>query len=411
MMYYDEVLAFVRKILAYSHIPTILYEESFADIQTADFGLRESLFANFSKEELFAHFETVCKENTLYYFTDKYSCSYLCMRLPDPEKKLFFIAGPFTFVDISQKNFLELLENLDLPADRIPLLKNYYYNIAFIHSESDFRNLIGTFAETVYQGSSNFTISHVYGNFLNPSLLEGYITNPEPVNSMPITARVIEEKYRFENQCMQAVNQGNYSLVDQLLSHGNGRWPIPRLTNTMRDYKNYLVIFNTLLRKAAERGAVHPVYLDELSSKFAKEIEELTSVDEHSLAKKMLHKYCLLVKNHSVKGYSPVIQKTLNQISLDLTGDLSLKNLSETFSISAGYLSTLFKKEVGMTLTDYVNKKRIDHAVLLLNSTNLQIQTIASYCGINDINYFTRTFKKLKGVTPKKYREMLSKPF
>jgi len=410
-MHYDSVLAFVRKVLEYSHIPTVLYEEPFTDIQTVDFGSRESLFANFSREELFAHFETVCKENTLYYFTDKYYCSYLCMQLPDPEKRRLFIAGPFTFVDINQQNYLELLENLDLPADRIPLLKNYYYNIAFIYSESYFRNMIGTLAETIYQGSANFTISHIYGNFLNPSLLESYITNPEPIDSMPVTARAIEEKYRFENQCMQAVSQGNYSLADQLISHSDRIWPIPRQTNTMRDYKNYLVIFNTLLRKAAERGAVHPVYLDELSSKFAKEIEELTSVDEHSLAKEMLHKYCLLVKNHSVKGYSPVIQKTLNQISLDLTGDLSLKNLSEKFSISAGYLSTLFKKEVGMTLTDYVNRKRIDHAVILLSSTNLQIQTVASYCGINDINYFTRTFKRQKGMTPKRYREMMSKPF
>ncbi len=410
-MYYDSVLAFVRKVLEYSHIPTALYEEPFADIQTADFGLRKSLFANFKQEELFAHFETVCKENTLYYFTDKYYCSYVCMQLPNSGKKRFFMAGAFTFVDINQENYLELLKNLDIPADLLPLMKNYYYNISLIQSESDFRNLIGTLAETIYQGSSNFTISHVYGDFLNPSLLEGCIANPEPISSMPVSARAIEENYRFENQCMQAVSQGNYNLVDQLLTRGNVIRPIPRMTNTMRDYKNYLVIFNTLLRKAAEQGAVHPVYLDELSSKFAKEIEELTSVDEHFLAKEMLQKYCLLVKNHSVKGHSPVIQKALNQISLDLTGDLSLKNLSEKFSISAGYLSTLFKKEVGMTLTDYVNKKRIDHAVLLLSSTNLQIQTISSYCGINDVNYFTRTFKKLKGMTPKKYREMMSKPF
>lgn len=410
-MHYDSVLAYVRKILENSHIPTFLYEEPFTDVPTIDFGLRESLFANFNKEETFAHFERLCKEHTLYYITDKYYCSYVCMRLPDPEKKQFFIAGPFTFLDINQKNYLELLENLDLPADLLPLLKNYYYNISFVHSESDFRNLIGTLAETIYQGSSNYTISHVHGNLWNSSLLNDYITNPGKGNLMPVTTMAIEEKYRLENQCMQAVSQGNYNLIDQLFSRSNGIRPIPRLTNALRDYKNYMVIFNTLLRKAAEQGAVHPVYLDELSSRFAKKIEGLTSVDAHSLEQEMLHKYCLLVRNHSVKGYSPVIQKTLNQISLDLTGDLSLKNLSEKFCISAGYLSTLFKKEVGMTLTDYVNKKRIDHAILLLNATNLQIQTIASYCGINDINYFMRTFKKLKGMTPKKYREMIAKPF
>ena len=181
---------------------------------------------------------------------------------------------------------------------------------------------------------------------------------------------------------MQAVSQGNLTLIDQLLSHEKGMRYIPRLTNVLRDYKNYLVVFNTLLRKAAEQGAVHPVYLDQLSSKFARKIEALTSVSDHSLEREMLHKYCLLVRNHSVKGYSPIIQKVINQIDLNLTSDLGLKTLSEMFNISAGYLSTLFKKETGSTLTDYVNKKRIEHALLLLNTTQLQIQTIASYCGI-----------------------------
>ncbi len=411
IMHYDSVLTFVRKILANSHIPTIIYEEPFTDLPIVDFGLRESLFANFDKEALFAHFVKVCKERTLYYYTDKYYCSYVCMQLPNPENKQFFIAGPFTFVDINQKNYLELLEKLDIPPDLHPLLKNYYYNITFIHSETQFRNLIGTLAETVYQGSSNYSTSLVQGDMLKFSLQEDYITNPAQAGLMPVATKAIEEKYQFENQCMQAVSQGNYNMVDQLLSCGDGIRLIPRLTDTLRDYKNYMVIFNTLLRKAAEQAAVHPVYLDELSSRFAQKIETLTSVEDHALEREMLYKYCLLVRNHSVKGYSPVIQKTLNQISIDLTGDLSLQNLSDKFNISAGYLSTLFKKEVGMTLTDYVNQKRIDHAILLLNATNLQIQTVSSSCGFHDINYFTRTFKKLKGMTPKKYREMISKLF
>ncbi len=408
-MYYDSVLTFARKILANSHIPTIIYKEPFTDLPTIDFGLRESLFAGFDKEDLFAHFVKVCKERTLYYYTDKYYCSYVCMQLPVPEEKQFFIAGPFTFVDINRKNYLELLEKLDIPSNLLPLLKNYYYNITFIHSEAQFRNMIGTLAEMIYQGSANYSTVHVQGDIQKVSSPENYITSPAQVGLMPVATKAIEEKYQFENRCMQAVSQGNYNMVDQLLSCGDGIRLIPRLTNTLRDYKNYMVIFNTLLRKAAEQGAVHPVYLDELSSRFAQKIETLTSVEEHSLEREMLYKYCLLVRNYSVKGYSPAIQRTLNQISIDLTGDLSLQNLSEKFNISAGYLSTLFKKEVGMTLTDYVNQKRIDHAILLLNATNLQIQTISSSCGFHDINYFTRIFKKLKGMTPKKYREMISK--
>ena len=63
----------------------------------------------------------------------------------------------------------------------------------------------------------------------------------------------------------------------------------------------------------------------------------------------------------------------------------------------------------GKTVTGYVNEKRIELAQELLKTTNLQIQTIAQYCGIVDVHYFTRLFKKTTGVSPKQYREENSK--
>ena len=115
----------------------------------------------------------------------------------------------------------------------------------------------------------------------------------------------------------------------------------------------------------------------------------------------------LLVKNHSMKGYSLLIRKALTHIDSDLTADLSLKSLAELLGVNSSYLSTLFKKETGSTLTEYVNRKRVEHAIFLLNSTNLQIQEIAAACGIPDVNYFTKIFKKQVGNTPKEYREKI----
>lgn len=94
-------------------------------------------------------------------------------------------------------------------------------------------------------------------------------------------------------------------------------------------------------------------------------------------------------------------------IAYDLSGDLSLHSLASMQNISSGYLSTLFKKEVGVTLTDYVNSRRVKQASQLLRSTVLQIQTIAQYCGISDVNYFSKTFKRYLGCTPKDYRHSL----
>lgn len=170
--------------------------------------------------------------------------------------------------------------------------------------------------------------------------------------------------------------------------------------------KNYTIILNTLLRKAAEAGAVHPLHIDSLSARFARKIELAASTKAiDALQKEMVHKYCLLVKNHSLKGYSLLIRKVIIQIDADLTADLSLRAQAELLNVNSSYLSTLFKKETGSTLTEYVNRKRIEYAIFLLNTTSLQIQTIAQYCGIPDVNYFAKTFKKHIGKTPKEYRD------
>lgn len=181
-----------------------------------------------------------------------------------------------------------------------------------------------------------------------------------------------------------------------------------RFTSRLRSDKNYLIILNTLLRKAAESGSVHPLYLDDISSQFAWKIEQITNEEEmRRLYKEMIRKYCLTVKSYSVKGYSPIIRKVLDHVNLSFSEDLSLKSLSEQFSISSTYLSALFKKETGSTLTEYINKKRIEHSIFLLNTTDWRVQTIATACGIDDLNYFTRIFKKYMGRTPSEYRSML----
>ena len=163
---------------------------------------------------------------------------------------------------------------------------------------------------------------------------------------------------------------------------------------------------NTLSRKAAERGGVHPIYLDKVSSEFAHKIERLSSVSlGPSLMREMFRTYCRLVRKHSMKNYSAPIQKAIALIDADLTADLSLHALATAQNISDGYLSSLFRRETGQTLTQFVNERRMKAASRLLTTTKLQIQTVAQHCGIVDVHYFSRLFKKHTGMTPLEYRE------
>ena len=121
----------------------------------------------------------------------------------------------------------------------------------------------------------------------------------------------------------------------------------------------------------------------------------------------MVRKYSLLVKNRSINEYSLPVQRIITLIDTDLTANLSLNRFATELNQNACYLSSLFKKETGEALTDYVNSKRIEHALFLLNTTDLQIQTIANSCGIYDLSYFGKLFKKYVNMSPSAYRSSI----
>ena len=205
---------------------------------------------------------------------------------------------------------------------------------------------------------------------------------------------------------MHAVELGQLHKESLLSGVFSGELFEKRLPDALRNVKNYCVIMNTLLRKAAERGGVHPIYIDRVSSEYASKIEGMPATSEcPALMMEMYRSYCRLVRKHSLKKYSPVVQKTILFIDSNLAAELSPAHLAHLQGISAGYLSTVFKKETGKTLSEYLREKRMKHAANLLRTTDLQIQTVALHCGIMDVQYFSKIFKRQMGKTPKEYRE------
>lgn len=217
---------------------------------------------------------------------------------------------------------------------------------------------------------------------------------------------IIEERYRWEDEMLAAVSAGNLSGAMEAHYHFTRYKLLSRSSDPVRDRKNILFTFNTLLRKAVQAGHVHPLHIDNLSRQFAIQIENAFSLEQlDTLSQNMLRKYCILVNNYSRQSNSPLVQTCMDYIDFHYNEDLSLTALAHHHNASASYLSGLFKKETGMTITDYINTTRIRQSLIFLNITNLPISVIASRCGFSDSNYFTRIFKRQLGITPKIYRK------
>ena len=85
--------------------------------------------------------------------------------------------------------------------------------------------------------------------------------------------------------------------------------------------------------------------------------------------------------------------------------DLNREMIARYIRVAPSYLSTLFKKETGQGLNDYINHYRIQKAMELLKSSRYSISEIAFQVGFNTVKNFTRIFKEHFGCTPSEYRE------
>ena len=98
------------------------------------------------------------------------------------------------------------------------------------------------------------------------------------------------------------------------------------------------------------------------------------------------------------------IRPAINYIDANYDKPLSLAEIAKTSFLSVSRLAHIFKEQMGITIIDYLTSVRIDRAKQLLLSTDQNCTEICFQVGYNNQSYFTRTFKELAGMTPKKFR-------
>ena len=99
-----------------------------------------------------------------------------------------------------------------------------------------------------------------------------------------------------------------------------------------------------------------------------------------------------------------LITRITRFLQAHLAEELSLNVLAEEFHLSAQYVSQLFKNEIGVGFLAYLTSIRMEKAKKLLVSTQLSVAEVAERVGYADYRVFTKSFKKVEGVTPSQYR-------
>lgn len=149
--------------------------------------------------------------------------------------------------------------------------------------------------------------------------------------------------------------------------------------------------------------------IKELINRIERE-ERHKSKDYRELQKLLLGELLVLISRYRIKpenkntdGSYLVVKEAVKYISENYSTELGLDFLAKKFALSTSHFSRLFKEITGIGINEYINNIRIIAAEKMLIETNLPITQIANRCGFNDSNYFATVFKKIKGISPKKF--------
>lgn len=114
-------------------------------------------------------------------------------------------------------------------------------------------------------------------------------------------------------------------------------------------------------------------------------------------------------KQNTSFHYSRKTQEVLDYIDKNFQHDISLNLIAENLEISAPYLSQFFKKEMKISITNYIKQLRLNKSKLLLKRSSMKIYEVAEAVGFNSCQYFSKVFYQNMQMTPIQYREIKQK--
>ncbi len=174
----------------------------------------------------------------------------------------------------------------------------------------------------------------------------------------------------------------------------------------MRQAKDYVLIFITICSRAAIKGGLYPETSYAIADFYYQSIENATTISEtREISHTMFNDYVTRVhKNKTTDGVTRQIKECCDYILLHVNEKLNIADIASLVGYTKYYLTKKFKKEMGCSINNYIKNAKIEHAKLLLRSTQMNIQDISETLNFCSQSYFAEAFRKITGYTPGDYR-------
>lgn len=176
--------------------------------------------------------------------------------------------------------------------------------------------------------------------------------------------------------------------------------------DSLRHYKNAMIILNTLSQRAAISGGLDPETSYQLGEIYIQQIEASKDVDSlYSISGTLTIDYCgrVALLQHPQTKHAK-INEAMHYIRENYQKRLTVDEIAGEVGLVSEYLSSKFRQVTGISLPSYINQQKITEAKQLLHFTDMSLSEITGYLSFSSQSYFQTVFKNMTGDTPMEYR-------
>jgi len=161
-----------------------------------------------------------------------------------------------------------------------------------------------------------------------------------------------------------------------------------------------------LISRAAMEGGADVEQIFGLNYHYLKEIRSCDTAEElTSWLRRIINRFSSLVFDLREVKHTDTILRALGFIRENFYERLSLTDVAGQVGLSPDYFGKLFRSELKLPFSEYLNRLRIEEAKRLLKSGTAALGDVAYACGFEDQSYFTKVFRKTVGTTPSRFRD------
>ncbi len=221
------------------------------------------------------------------------------------------------------------------------------------------------------------------------------------------TKRLAQMEYspEKEQQLLAKIRCGEKDSAERILDNMLIQI-INRNVGNLGNVKIRIVELLVMISRAAIDGGTDSKSAQNLNARFFDELYHKESPEEICLwTKNMVDVFIEEVNKAKNTNNTQAVYSAAEFMQKNYREKIGIGDIANEVHLSSSYLSHIFSKTIGCTMTDYLTRIRLNQAKIMLGNLSLNVGQVAAACGFDDVSYFSRVFKKAEGISPSEYKK------